>query len=83
METVTIEYQPHVKEELMKFLNTFQEKDLHVMMENKSYENDPEFIAYRNQLHLEVARIKSGESKLYSLEELDAMLDETIAQYER
>ena len=83
METLTIEYQPHVKDAILKFLKTFNQNDLHVITDKAAYENDPEFIAYRNKLHLEVDRIKSGESKLYSLEELDAMLDETIAQYER
>ncbi len=82
METLTIEYQPHVKLQLMKFLNSFQEEDLQFADEDKSHENDPEFIAHRDRLHLEVARIKSGESKLYDIDELDAMLDKVIAKYE-
>ena len=52
------------------------------MIENKSHENDPDFIAYREQLHLEVERIKSGESKLRSLGELDIYLDKIISAYE-
>ena len=82
METLTIEYQPHVKAELMNFLNTFEKKDLQVMIESKSHENDPEFIAYRDRLHDTVKRIENGECKMYDIDELDAMLEKSLSKYE-
>lgn len=82
METLTIEYQPHVKAKLMNFLNIFEKKYLHFMIENKSHENDPGFIVYRNRLHDTVKRIENGDCKLYDIDELDAMLEKTISKYE-
>lgn len=82
METITIEFQPNVKEKVIAFLNSFNRNELHIIEENSINEEDPSFVAYRDRLHLEVKKIESGESKLYDFDELDAMLEKTISEYE-
>lgn len=82
METIKIEFQPNIKERLIDFLNSFSKTDLQIIEEESTNEDDEYYAEYRKELHLELKRIESGESKLYSIEELDAMLEETISKYE-
>lgn len=82
METIKIEFQPSVKEKLIEFLNSFSKNDLHIVEEDKAFGENKAFIEYRDLLHLEVKKIESGESKLYDIDELDAMLEKTISKYE-
>lgn len=82
METITIEFQPTVKEKVIAFLNTFSKNELHIIEENSANEADKSSVEYRDRLHLEVKRIASGESKTYDIDELDAMLEKTISKYE-
>jgi hypothetical protein len=82
METIKIEFQPNVKEKLIEFLNSFKYNEVHIIEEESNVIRDEAYWQYRNRLHLEVDKIKSGESKLYDFDELDAFLEETIAKYE-
>ncbi len=82
METITIEFQPNVKDKIIAFLKSFSKNELHIIEEEKPIIEDKSFEAYRDRLHLEVKRIESGESKLYDIDELDAMLEKIIAEYE-
>ena len=82
METIKIEFQSNVKEKLINFLKTFSNSELHIIEEESPYVEDKSFEEYRNRLHLEVNKIESGESKLYDIDELDAMLEKTISKYE-
>ena len=82
METIQIEFQPNVREKLMDFLNTFSKNELHITKDENSVIEDEAFIKHRDRLHAAVKRIESGESKFYSLEELDTYLDNIIAEYE-
>ena len=82
METIKIEFQSNVKEKLIDFLNSFSKNELHIIEEDSPIIEDKSFVEYRNSLHLEVKKIESGESKLYDIDELDAMLEKTISKYE-
>ncbi len=82
METITIEFQPTVKEKVIAFLNTFSKNELHIIEENSPNDADKSFIEYRDRLHLAVKKFESGESKSRSLEELDAYLENIISEYE-
>lgn len=82
METIKIEFQSNVKEKLIDFLNSFSKSELHIIDEDSPIIEDKPFDEYRNRLHLEVKKIESGESKLYDIDELDAMLEKTISKYE-
>jgi len=82
METIKIEFQSNVKEKLIDFLNSFSKSELHIIDEDSPIMEDKSSDEYRNRLHLEVKKIESGESKLYDIDELDAMLEKTISKYE-
>jgi hypothetical protein len=82
METITIEFQPTVKEKVIAFLNTFSKSELHIIEENSPNDADRSFVEYRDRLHLAVKKFESGESKSRSLEELDAYLENIISEYE-
>ena len=82
METIKIEFQSSIKEKLIEFLNSFSKSELHIIEEDSSIIEDKSFVEYRDRLHLAVQKIESGESKLYDINELDAMLEKTISKYE-
>jgi hypothetical protein len=82
METITIEFQPNVKDKIIAFLKSFPKNELHIVEKNNPIIEDKSFEEYRDRLHLAVKNIESGESKLYDIDELDAMLEKTISKYE-
>lgn len=82
METIKIEFQSSIKEKLIEFLNSFSKSELHIIEEDSPIIEDKSFVEYRDRLHLAVQKIESGESKLYDIDELDAMLEKTISKYE-
>ncbi len=82
METITIEFQPSIKEKLIEFFNSFSQNELHVIEEESTVIKDDAYWEHRNKLHLALEKLKSGESKLYDIDELDAMLEATISKYE-
>lgn len=82
METIKIEFQPNVKDKLIEFLNSFKSNEVHIIEEENNIVRDEAYWQYRNRLHLEVDKIKSGESKLRSFDELDDYLDNIISEYE-
>lgn len=75
METIKIEFQPNVKEKLIEFLNSFSKNDLHIV------EEDADFLETKKRLHKSYQELKEGKSKLYSIDELETMLDKTISKY--
>ena len=66
----------------MEFLNSFKSNEVHIIEDESNVIQDDVYWEYRNRLHLEVEKIESGENKLYDIDELDAMLEETISKYE-
>lgn len=82
METIKIQFQPNIREKLIAFLNTFSKSELQIVDEVSSDSDDDYYKEYREKLHLAVKKHEAGESKSYSLEELDAMLEKTISKYE-
>ena len=82
METITIEFQPNVKDKIIAFLKSFSKNELHIIEESSPIVEDKSFEEYRDRLHLAVKKFESGESKTYDLDELDAMLEKIIAEYE-
>ena len=63
-------------------MKTFSKNELHIIEEDSPIIEDNSFEEYRDRLHLAAKRIESGESKTYDLEELDAMLEKIISEYE-
>ena len=63
-------------------MNSFKSNEVHIIEDESNVIQDDVYWEYRNRLHLEVEKIESGENKLYDIDELDAMLEETISKYE-
>jgi hypothetical protein len=76
METIKIEFQSSIKEKLIEFLNSFSKSELKIVAE------DPTFEETKKRVHESYRKLKNGETKLYDIDELDAMLDKTISEYE-
>lgn len=62
--------------EILKTLSHFSTDDYERMMA------DDEFWKNKFMLDIELAKIKNGTAEFCTLEELDAMLEETISKYE-
>ena len=63
-------------------MNSFKSNEVHIIEDESNVIQDDVYWEYRNRLHLEVEKIESGESKLHDIDELDAMLEETISKHE-
>lgn len=82
MESLHIEFQPKVKEKLLEFLNSFSKNELKIVEDETSFEESKSFKEHQQTLQLSLERLQSGESKLYDIDELDAMLEKTISKHE-
>lgn len=76
METLTLEFQPSIKAKILELLSSFSSDELKIVQE------DENFIVNKRELDIAYAKLKSGTEKLYTIEELDAILEETISKYE-
>ncbi|WP_291101677.1 MULTISPECIES: hypothetical protein [unclassified Flavobacterium] len=76
MEAIRLEFQPEIKAKILELLSTFSSDELKIVWE------DEEFIRNKRELDASLGKIKSGTAKLYSFEELDAILEKTISEYE-
>ena len=82
MESLHIEFQPNVKEKLLEFLNSFSKNELKIVEDETSFEETKSFKEHQQRMKLSLERLHAGESKLYDIDELDAMLEKTISKYE-
>ncbi|MEL1255524.1 hypothetical protein AAEO57_17160 [Flavobacterium sp. DGU38] len=80
METIRLEFQPEIKEKILKLLSSFSSDELKIVEEDIF--SDPNFEENKKKLDVAYAKIKNGTAKFYTLEEVDAMLEETISKYE-
>jgi hypothetical protein len=76
MEAIRLEFQPEIKAKIFEFLSTFSPDELKIVQE------DSEFLKNKRKLDDSLEKIKNGTAKLYSFEELDAILEKTISEYE-
>lgn len=76
METLTIKFHPNIKAKIMELLSSFSSDELKIVQE------DENFIAIKRELDDSLEKIDNGTAKLYSFEELDAILEKTISEYE-
>lgn len=82
METLQIEFQPNVKEKILEFLNSFSKNELKIVEEEIETVRDEVFLAHQKRLQKSLDDLNSGKAKLYDIDELDAMLEKTIAKHE-
>lgn len=76
METIRLEFQPKMKAKILELLSSFSTDELKIVQE------DSDFGENKRKLDVALAKIKNGTAKFYTLEEVDAMLEETISKYE-
>ena len=76
MEAIRLEFQPEIKAKILEFLSTFSPDELKIVQE------DSEFEGNKRKLHIAYAKLKSGTEKMYSIDEVDAILDNTFSEYD-
>ncbi len=76
MEAIRLEFQLEIKAKILEFLSTFSSDELKIVQE------DENFIENKRELDASLEKIHNGTAKLYSFEELDAILEKTISEYE-
>ncbi len=76
MEAIRLEFQPEIREKVLKLLSEFSPSELTIIEEDSDFENDKKVVqaAY--------AKLKSGNEKLYSIDEVDSILDNTFSEYD-
>jgi hypothetical protein len=76
MEAIRLEFQPEIKAKILELLSTFSSDELKIVQE------DSEFLKNKRELDSSLEKIHNGTAKLYSFEELDAILEKTISEYD-
>ena len=76
METFRLEFQPSIRAKILELLSSFSFEELKIV------EEGPDFDRNKRELDASVKKIHNGTAKLYSFEELDAILEKTIAKHE-
>lgn len=80
MEAIRLEFQPEIKEKILKLLSKFSADELRIVEEDDF--KDPNFEENKGKLEVAYARLKNGNEKLYSIEEADSILDDTFSEYD-
>lgn len=76
METIRLEFQPNIKAKILELLSAFSSEELKIVQE------DPHFDENKRKLEIAYAKLKSGKEKMYSIDEVDAILDKTFSEYD-
>jgi len=76
MKTIRIDVEDQVYPELIGLLERINVKGITII-------EDSEFESYRKELHDDLADIESGKAKLYSLDHLDATINELLSEVNR
>ena len=80
METIRLEFQPEIKAKILELLSSFSSDELTIVQEDEFF--DKNFDKNKRKLDIAYAELKSGTAKFYTIEEVDAILEETISKYE-
>lgn len=72
MEAIRLEFQPEIKEKILKLLSSFSSDELKIIQEDSDFDKN------KRKLDFAYAKLKSGNEKMYSIEEVDAILEEAI-----
>ncbi|MCE7055544.1 hypothetical protein LZF95_12725 [Algoriphagus sp. AGSA1] len=76
METIKIKVNEKILDKVLSLLQQFDKEDLQVI------EPEPDYGFSEPELKYEYQKLKSGNTKTFSLEEADEILEETIKRYE-
>ncbi|MBZ4034685.1 hypothetical protein K6T82_07905 [Flavobacterium sp. 17A] len=76
MEAIRLEFQPEIREKVLKLLSEFSPSELTIIEEDSDFDND------KRKVHSAYSKLKSGNEKLYSVDEVDSILDNTFSEYD-
>ncbi|URC10971.1 MULTISPECIES: hypothetical protein [unclassified Flavobacterium] len=76
MEAIRLEFQPEIKEKILKLLSSFSSEELKIIPEDSGFEED------KRKLRERAEKIANGTAQYSTFEELDVLLEETIKKYE-
>lgn len=76
MEAIRLEFQPEIKEKILELLSSFSSDQLKIVHEDADFEGN------KTKLNLAYTKLKSGNEKMYSIDEADAILDKTFLKYD-
>jgi hypothetical protein len=82
MEALRIEFQPNLKSKLIELLSIFTEDEVKISSLEIDSSFDPNYAKNKKMLDKELEKVRNGTAILYTFEELDAFLEETISKYE-
>ncbi|KAF2518083.1 hypothetical protein E0W73_00915 [Flavobacterium foetidum] len=80
MEAIRLEFQPEIKEKILKLLSSFSTDELRIVEEDSF--SDSNFEEDKKKLEIAYAKLKGGGEKLYSVDEASSILDETFSKYD-
>ncbi|KUJ60563.1 hypothetical protein AR687_17480 [Flavobacteriaceae bacterium CRH] len=76
MEAIRLEFQPEIKEKILKFLSSFSSDELKITKEDPDFEDDKKRFQERAE------KITNGTAEYSTFEELNILLEDTISKYE-
>lgn len=76
MESIRLEFQPNIKAKILELLSSFSSDELKIVQEDSGFDEN------KRKLEIAYAKLKSGNEKLFSIDEVDAILDETFSKYD-
>lgn len=74
METLTLQYNQAIKEELLKVLGKFSKKDLEIVEEESSFDQ------VREQVNADYKAYKNGETKLQSIDDFEKEMNDLFPE---
>lgn len=75
METIRIQFEPKIKEQVLELLKSFSSDELQIIQE------DPFFEENKVKLTAELDRIENGSMKYKTFDELNLVLEKKISGY--
>lgn len=82
MHTIQISVHDSVYSSFINFIDTFKNDEIKVLSDERPIKKDDIFLKNQKELHETLRRMDAGESKYHTIEELESILDNTIAKYE-
>ena len=82
METLQIEFQPELKSKILDLLSTFSPDEVKISSIDINKSFDPNFDKNKKMLDNAYARLKSGNAKIYTIDEVDTLLDKKFSEYD-
>jgi len=76
METIRLEFNSNIKDKILELLSSFSSDELKIVQEDSNFEEN------KRKLEKAYAKLKSGNEKMYSIDEVDAFLDKTFSEYD-